>query len=37
MVTISPGVFAHQGAQEDFSAANEGGIANLALILGKER
>lgn len=33
----APGLFLHAGLQEDFSAANEGGIANLVLITGKDK
>lgn len=31
---IAPGVFVHTGVQEDFTAENQGGIANLGFIVG---
>ena len=33
-VEVARGVFVHPGLQEDFTAANEGGIANLGFIIG---
>jgi quinoprotein relay system zinc metallohydrolase 2 len=34
VVEVAPGVFVHQGAHEDFTPANRGGIANLAFVVG---
>jgi quinoprotein relay system zinc metallohydrolase 2 len=33
---VASGVFVHRGLHEDFSAANEGGIANLAFVIGRD-
>jgi quinoprotein relay system zinc metallohydrolase 2 len=33
---IAPGVFVHQGVEEDFTAANAGGIANLGFVIGRD-
>ena len=33
---IAPGLYVHVGAHEDFTPANQGGIANLVLVVGNE-
>ncbi len=33
---VVPGIFVHQGVQEESSAANEGAIANIGFIVGKK-
>ncbi|MDF1585456.1 quinoprotein relay system zinc metallohydrolase 2 [Marinimicrococcus flavescens] len=33
---VAPGVFVHQGVHEEFTAANEGAIANLAFVVGQD-
>jgi quinoprotein relay system zinc metallohydrolase 2 len=36
MVEVAPGLFVHQGAPEEASAANEDGLANIGFIVGDE-
>ena len=36
IVEVAPGLFVHVGPHQDFTPANRGGIANLALIVGGE-
>lgn len=31
---VAPGIFVHQGVHEEFAAANGGGLANLAFVVG---
>jgi quinoprotein relay system zinc metallohydrolase 2 len=37
VVELAPGLYLHQGAQEDASAANGGDIANIGFVVGSER
>lgn len=36
VVEVAAGIYVHRGADEDFSAANRGGIANLAFVVGRQ-
>jgi quinoprotein relay system zinc metallohydrolase 2 len=36
LVEVAPGLFVHVGPHEDFAPGNRGGIANLAVLIGRE-